>query len=720
MRIPHYYLGQASLWWAALGLVLAQPAVGLEQPASREALWKKLEPFAQPPDEFAGKLGAYRSPLKFADGSIATTPADWQRRRAEIVKTWHKRLGTWPLLIDKPTIKKLDKVERDGYTEYKVQVQASPNNQWVDGYLLIPKGRGPFPAVVVPFYEPLTSIGRGAKGRGVGTHDYGLQLVKRGFVTLSIGTPGSLDQLGGDTRDALTKAGEDLRRQPLTLLAYVAANCLTALAQLPEVDGPRIGIIGLSYGGKWSMFASCLDERFACAVWSDPGIVFNEKDSNVNYWEPWYLGYDPKTQRKPGVPSDKNPRTGLYKELIEAGEDLVDLHALMAPRPVLVSGGVQDPPKNWQALNHLVAVNTLLGHKNRAFLTARKTHVPTAPALELELAFLEYHLAFASSAAGQEQPQWTPISDAVVAQVAGSQKAPSFERETAGVAVDPMSGDVYMIVNKHGVWKSTDAGKTFARCDGGKVSGRCETAFALNVDPRGNRIACFMLDGKCAWTGDSGRTWHALADVGRNWDFAAVDWSTPKVTNIIAGLHESGGQVMLSTDGGKSWAKLFKDAEFDKTGGLGIFDARTFVYTYKGKGIQRTTDGGGTWTKVSDLEPIGRVVHVNNGTAYWLGREGLLVSKDRGATWSVHGKAVAATIGPMIDPRNPKRIAVAGLKGVFRSNDGGETWQAVASALPKGFTMPRAGWYSNVAWDPVRDIYYASMMGKATFKLTRP
>ena len=67
----------------------------------------------------------------------------------------------------------------------------------------------------------------------------------------------------------------------------------------------------------------------------------------------------------------------------------------MAPRPVLVSGGVQDPPKNWQALNHLIAVNTLLGHKNRAFLTARKTHVPTAEALELELTFLEYFLKHA-------------------------------------------------------------------------------------------------------------------------------------------------------------------------------------------------------------------------------------------------------------------------------------------------------------------------------------
>src|SRR5262249_7884582 len=152
--------------------------------------------------------------------------------RKEILKTWHKRLGPWPPLVERPVVKKLEKVERDGYTEYKVQVQTAPEGGWVDGYLLVPNGPGPFPAVVVPFYEPLTSIGRGAKGRGVGTHDYGLQLVKRGFVTLSIGPPDSLDKLGG----------ESLRRQPLTLLAYVAANCLTALAQMPEVDPQRIGI----------------------------------------------------------------------------------------------------------------------------------------------------------------------------------------------------------------------------------------------------------------------------------------------------------------------------------------------------------------------------------------------------------------------------------------------------------------------------------------------
>jgi dienelactone hydrolase len=375
---------------AAVAAIAFGAASAAEPAANRDALWERLEKYFQPPAEFAGQLGSYRSPLQRADGTAVKTSDDWTRRRAEILDTWHRRLGAWPPLVERPTVKHLETVERQGYVQHHVHVQVSPEGHVADGYLLIPAGAGPFPAVLVPFYEPLTSIGQGKKGQG--THDYGLQLVRRGFVTLSIGTPGSVEKIGLDTRQLLVEAGIQQRRQPLSLLAYVAANCHTALAQMPQVDPSRIGIIGLSYGGKWSMFASCLYDKFACAVWSDPGIVFNERNGNVNYWEPWYLGYDPNVQRKPGIPSAENPRTGLYKELVEAGTDLIDLHALMAPRPVLVSGGTEDPPRNWIALNHLIAVNELLGQRNRVALTARPTHVPTPEALELELAFLEYWL----------------------------------------------------------------------------------------------------------------------------------------------------------------------------------------------------------------------------------------------------------------------------------------------------------------------------------------
>jgi len=365
--------------------VAAEPTVG-------DRLWEQIKPFTQPPAEFAGLDANHRSPLIFKNEERAKNAEDWQRRRKEIAAKWHDRLGAWPPLVEKPEVKRLESIEKEGYTQHHVRVQVSSDSKQADGYLLIPHGKGPFPAVFVPFYEPNTSIGEGKKGQG--THDYGLQLVKRGMVTLSIGTPGGVEKIGVETRQLLTEAGQERRCQPLTLLAYVAANCHTALAQLPEVDPKRIGVIGLSYGGKWSMFSSCLHEPFACAVWSDPGIVFNEKNSNVNYWEPWYLGYDPKVTRKPGVPSESNPRTGLYKQLVDAGDDLVDLHALMAPRPVLVSGGTEDPPRNLIPLQHLIEVNTVLGFKDRVAMTARKTHVPTAEALQVELAFLEYWLKY--------------------------------------------------------------------------------------------------------------------------------------------------------------------------------------------------------------------------------------------------------------------------------------------------------------------------------------
>src|SRR5437879_5309715 len=91
VRKPWY-----SCWLLAGFLSVAVVALGADQPASSEALWKKLEPFTQPPAEFAGKFGSYQSPLKFADGSLAKSPADWTRRRAEILKTWQQRLGSWP------------------------------------------------------------------------------------------------------------------------------------------------------------------------------------------------------------------------------------------------------------------------------------------------------------------------------------------------------------------------------------------------------------------------------------------------------------------------------------------------------------------------------------------------------------------------------------------------------------------------------------------------
>ena len=123
------------------------------------------------------------------------------------------------------------------------------------------------------------------------------QLAKRGFVALSLGSPPARS-----TRTRRRRSCSRSRSTP-TSRPTVTRSWRTCRRSMPK----RIGVVGHSYGGKWAMFASCLYDKFACAVWSDPGIVFDEKRSNVNYWEPWYLGYEPGRERKPGIPDEAEP-----------------------------------------------------------------------------------------------------------------------------------------------------------------------------------------------------------------------------------------------------------------------------------------------------------------------------------------------------------------------------------------------------------------------------
>lgn len=316
-----------------------------------------------PPPSLTNQFGNYKR--------ISTNQA---LLRAE----WEREIGAWPALLSKPKLEVLSSTNRETFRQQRVRVEIAPDRV-TEGWLLTPSGRGPFPAVLVPYYEPESSIGFGK----VPLRDFGYQLARRGFVTLSIGSP------GGEARKPDT-AG--LGVQPLHYLGYVAANCANALASLPKVDPRRIGIVGHSYGGKWALFATAFSDRFACGVWSDPGIVFDESRSNVNYWEPWYLGADSHHTRRPGIPTPENPRTGAYKRLVEAERDLTEVLALVAPRPFLVSGGSEDPPERWHALNRVNEVYHALGATNRVAMSNRPHHDPTPESNALIYSFLERFL----------------------------------------------------------------------------------------------------------------------------------------------------------------------------------------------------------------------------------------------------------------------------------------------------------------------------------------
>lgn len=319
-------------------------------------------------------------------------------------------------------------------------------------------------------------------------------------------------------------------------------------------------------------------------------------------------------------------------------------------------------------------------------------------------------------AAVQTSPaaDWVNISDPLVSAVTNSGTPIPWPGDTAGVALNRTNGTLYVDVCNVGLWQSTDHGQTFRRVAQGQISGRCEFAGSINCDPAGGRMACFMLDGKCGMTLDAGATWQPFAPMGRNWDYGAVDWSDPQARPIFASRHESGGEMYTSDDAGASWHFIGKHPEFTS---IGIFDAHTLVVGTD-SGIMRSTNGGESWTTVSAFHPLSHVAVYFQGLTYWLAKEGLITSADKGATWQRVGDALDAGCGPLFG-KDAQHLVVADFKGFLESDNGGQTWRRIAPLPPfqGGLTPHLPGEFLNIAWDPEANVLYASRMGSATYHL---
>ncbi|HEV7502076.1 MAG TPA: glycoside hydrolase, partial [Vicinamibacteria bacterium] len=121
------------------------------------------------------------------------------------------------------------------------------------------------------------------------------------------------------------------------------------------------------------------------------------------------------------------------------------------------------------------------------------------------------------------------------------------------------------------------------------------------------------------------------------------------------------GGVWKTDDFGRTWAPLFDDQPTGSVGALAIAPSNPdVVYVGSGEGLQRPDLSTG---------------------------DGIYKSADGGRTWEHHGLREGRQIPQIIvDPHDPNRLFVAVLgspygagpeRGVFRSTDGGRTFQKV-------------------------------------------
>ncbi|MBV8201094.1 MAG: glycosyl hydrolase [Acidobacteria bacterium] len=258
-----------------------------------------------------------------------------------------------------------------------------------------------------------------------------------------------------------------------------------------------------------------------------------------------------------------------------------------------------------------------------------------------------------------------------------------------------------------GMWKSTDAGKTWKRA--GLADSRHITR--IRIHPRNPDLVYAAvlghLFGPSAERGvfrsaDGGATWKRVLYVDDH--VGAVDLamdpanprvlyaSTWRVRRTPYSL-ESGGPgsgLWKSTDGGDTWSDLSHAAGLPK-GTLGIIGVTVSptdpdnVYSIveaSGGGVFRSRDGGKSWQKTSaDHELIQRAWYYNRIFADPADAESVYVvnvfflhSKDGGKTFSRIRTPHGDNHDLWIDPADPRRMIESNDGGVNVSEDGGRTW----------------------------------------------
>jgi photosystem II stability/assembly factor-like uncharacterized protein len=190
---------------------------------------------------------------------------------------------------------------------------------------------------------------------------------------------------------------------------------------------------------------------------------------------------------------------------------------------------------------------------------------------------------------------------------------------------------------------------------------------------------------------DAGATWRRLAkldpDDGYVLDSIVVDSANPQILSVGAWKDSSGGGLWISHDGGHVWSAV-SSLKGQPVHALiqAPSDARTlFVGTLEG--ISRTSDGGGTWTRISpegskeihEIESL--AVDPRNPEILYAGTWHLpWKTSDGGKTWSNIKKGViidSDVFSIIVDPDKPRVVYMSACSGIYKSDNSGVLFRKI-------------------------------------------
>lgn len=284
-----------------------------------------------------------------------TFPLAWGNSEITDFDTWREKARTQVLNCMLPPPPKaaeydfelIDREQRTGYEAQKIKFNISDYSK-VFAYLLIPEGKGPFPAVVLlhdhgahfsigkekmirPFKLDSLLIADADKWveQSYGGQYPGDYLASKGYVVIAVdalfwGERGRKEGLKYDAQQAVAANFELLGRSWSAFITYEDMYTADFLASLPIVDEKRVACAGFSMGAYRAWMLSALSDKIkagAAICW------MNTVDAQMS-WD-----------------NKRNTGGSAYSMLIPGLRNYLDyphIASVACPKPMLFFNGEKD------------------------------------------------------------------------------------------------------------------------------------------------------------------------------------------------------------------------------------------------------------------------------------------------------------------------------------------------------------------------------------------
>jgi photosystem II stability/assembly factor-like uncharacterized protein len=225
------------------------------------------------------------------------------------------------------------------------------------------------------------------------------------------------------------------------------------------------------------------------------------------------------------------------------------------------------------------------------------------------------------------------------------------------------------------VFKSTDNGETWSGTTG--LAGRIVRSFAIKSPFLYAMFAALPGDSGVARSSDNGNTWQVIPSIITNAGKSFVS------DNAIIVAEDN--FIWRSTDDGASWDVV---EQFALSGISSFARAGTRLFAAATTGTMTSTDNGGNWTFSAFSN--GAYSFSSDGNIIYLGSSSkVFKSTDLGATWFdvSTGLGKGGIQALLFDGTTLFAGAPADPAGIYKTTNGGTSWDPAAAGLPIGKTI---------------------------------